>query len=109
MSNALRDQANAPYINVIYVLFGISVIFNVLFPVALVLTAWQRSKATQWAASHYRYLLKYSLWAFGLMLLSAVLIYLKISLGMWLVIPIKLWFAYMLFVGVSALFKQQPV
>lgn len=109
MGNALRDQASAPYLKAIYVLFGLSVIFNVLFPVALILTAWQRSKATQWAVSHYRYLLKYSLWTFSLMLLSAVLIYLKVSLGMWLVIPIKIWFAYIIFVGVSALLKQQSV
>ncbi|MEO6698811.1 MAG: hypothetical protein ABIM24_05485 [Paraperlucidibaca sp.] len=109
MSNVFRDQANTPYLNVIYVLFGLSVFINVLFPVALVLTAWQRSKATQWAVSHYHYLLKYSLWAFGFMLLSAALIHLQLSLGVWLVIPIKLWFAYMLFLGARALLKQQSV
>jgi uncharacterized membrane protein len=102
-------EAQAPHLKGIYTLFGISVLINVLFPIAVLWTLAKRSIATQWAESHYHYLLKSSLWAAGLMLLSAVLMTANLSLGGWMVLPIKLWFAYRVFRGVRALLKQQAI
>jgi len=103
MGSDVADAAKMPHLKGIYVLFGVSVLINVLFPLAVFWTFWQRSRATQWAESHYRYLLINSAWVTGLMLISAILILAKVKLGFWLVVPIKLWFAYRLFRGVSAL------
>ena len=107
--NTVSLDAQAPHLKGIYTLFGISVLINVFFPVAVLWALAKRSKATQWAESHYQYLLKSSLWAAGLMLLSAVLMIANLSLGGWMVLPIKLWFAYRIFRGVRALLKQQAI
>lgn len=107
--NSESFEVQAPHLKGIYTLFGVSVLVNVLFPIAVLWALAKRSKATQWAESHYQYLLKSSLWAAGLMFLSAVLMIGKLSIGSWLVLPIKLWFAYRIFRGVRALLKQQAI
>lgn len=103
------NKANALHLNVIYVLASLSVLINILFPVAVLWAFWQRSNATDWAESHYRYVLISSAWAVGLMFVSALLILMKVGLGVWMVIPIKLWFAYRLFMGVRAFLRKQPI
>jgi len=109
METGVVSAAKMPHLKGIYVLFGVSVFLNVLFPLAVLWVFWQRSHATQWAESHYRYLLISSAWVTGLMLISAFLILAKMKLGLWLVVPIKLWFAYRLFKGVSALIGKRAI
>ncbi len=106
--NGVSDTS-APHLRSIYTLFGVSVLVNVLFPLAVLWALWQRSHATHWAESHYRYLLVSSAWAAGLMLASAFLIVMKVTLGSWFVIPVKLWFAYRLFQGIRAFLRKQPI
>ncbi len=109
MSDMTAFDAKAPHLKGIYTVFGLSVLINILFPVAVLWAFWQRTKATQWAESHYRYLLNSSAWAAGLMLLSAALMIAKLAVGAWMVLPIKLWFAYRIFRGVRALLRQQAI
>ena len=109
MSEVSAIDVKAPHLKSIYTLYGVSVLINVLFPIAVILTLWQRSKATQWAESHYRYLLKSSVWAAVWMTFSAGLMIAKLSIGAWLVVPIKLWFAYRIYCGVRAMLRQQAI
>lgn len=102
-------EAKAPHLKGIYTLFGVSVLINILFPVAVLWTFWQRSKATQWAESHYQYLIKTSGWAAALMVLSAVLMIAEFSAGAWMALPIKLWFAYRIFCGVRAMLREKAI
>lgn len=109
MPDANAFEAKAPHLKGIYTLFGVSVLINILFPVAVLWTFWQRSKATQWAESHYQYLIKTSGWAAALMVLSAVLMIAEFSAGAWMALPIKLWFAYRVFCGVRAMLREKAI
>jgi uncharacterized membrane protein len=109
-----NNPASSPFVSknqlvLVYLVFALGVLFPVLAVAAAVLAYVQRGKASDWLPSHYAYLIRTFWWGFGVMMVSALLLLFKLSLGVYLVVGIKVWIAYRLIVGGLHLHRGQAI
>lgn len=92
-----------------YGLFAAGVLIGPLAVAAAIWAYVQRSRAQGWQVSHFQYLIRTFWWTLGLMVLSAVPVLFKLTIGVYFVVLIKLWVAYRLIAGVVELRRNQAI